>query len=185
MRIAAGRQLPFDINLVPRQNPSMRGESESQVSLTRAAMTTAGGARRKLLLVVSSVLWLCLPVAGLASTRVVAWGAGAFSASTPNFGQCMVPSDLTNAIAIAAGCFHSLALKADGTVVAWLGNNSEDYGQSTVPAGLSNVVAIAAGGYHTLALVGEGPPVLRAPMATPTAGTGGFSVSLPSQSGRV
>jgi alpha-tubulin suppressor-like RCC1 family protein len=92
---------------------------------------------------------------------------------------------LSNVVAIAAGEYHNVALKADGTVVAWLISTSDDYGQATVPAGLSNVVAIAAGGYHTLALVGEGPPVLRAPMANPTVGTGGFSVSLPSQSGRV
>ena len=56
-------------------------------------------------------------------------------------------------MAIAAGEYHSLALKADGTVVAW-GDNG--YGQTTVPSGLSNVVAIAAGGYHSLALTAEG-----------------------------
>ena len=171
---------------------------------------------------VISILWLCVPVPGLASTRVVAWGAGTFSATTPNYGQCMVPWDLTNAIAIAASYCHSLALRADGkvvawrsidanmppatnavaiaaghaaqlslvlqadgTVVAWLINASEDYGQATVPTNLTNVVAIAAGGFHTLALVGDGPPGLRAPMANPAVGAGGFSVSVPSQSGRV
>ena len=45
-------------------------------------------------------------------------------------------------MAIAAGDIHSLALKADGTVVGW-GYNG--YGQTTIPAGLTNVVAIAAG----------------------------------------
>ncbi len=54
-----------------------------------------------------------------------------------------------------------------------------------MPAGLSNVVAVAAGSYHTLALVGEGPRVLRTPMSNPTVGAAGFSVSPPSQSGRV
>ena len=38
---------------------------------------------------------------------------------------------------------YSLALKSDGTVVAW-GDNS--VGETNVPAGLTNVVAIAAGG---------------------------------------
>ena len=66
-----------------------------------------------------------------------------------------------------------------------MSNSFEDYGQCTVPTNLTDVVAIAAGGYHTLALVGEGPPVLRAPMANPTVGARGFSVSLPSQSRRV
>ena len=63
-------------------------------------------------------------------------------------------------IAVAAGGEHSLALKDDGTVVAWGRNLS---GESTVPAGLSNVVAIAAGGRSntgfSLALTKEGTVV--------------------------
>ena len=51
---------------------------------------------------------------------------------------------------IAAGTYHSLALKMDGTVVAW-GNNLS--GQTRVPGGLDGVVAIAAGFTHSLALV--------------------------------
>jgi len=50
----------------------------------------------------------------------------------------------------------SLALKADGTVVAWGVN---DFGQSTVPAGLSGVVSIAAGSSHSLALKSDGTVV--------------------------
>jgi alpha-tubulin suppressor-like RCC1 family protein len=42
-----------------------------------------------------------------------------------------------------------VALKSDGTVVAW-GSNYK--GQTTVPSGLSGVTAIAAGGDHTVAL---------------------------------
>src|SRR6185437_2336259 len=49
--------------------------------------------------------------------------------------------------------WHSLALMADGTVVAW-GNNTN--GQCSVPAALSNVVAIAAGSFHSLALTRDG-----------------------------
>jgi hypothetical protein len=49
-----------------------------------------------------------------------------------------------------------VALKQDGTVVAW-GGNSE--GQTTVPAGLSGVVAIAAGWSHTVALKQDGTVV--------------------------
>jgi hypothetical protein len=54
--------------------------------------------------------------------------------------------------AIAAGQYHTVALKSDGTVVAW-GDNY--YGQTNVPvAAQSGVTAIAAGGYHTVAIVG-------------------------------
>ena len=53
---------------------------------------------------------------------------------------------------IATGGNHSLALKEDGTAVAW-GSNVSD--QSTVPIGLKDVVAIYAGGYHSLAVKKE------------------------------
>jgi len=59
-------------------------------------------------------------------------------------------------VKIAGGGAHSLALKSDGTVVAW-GNNSR--GQTNVPAGLTGVVSIAAVLYHSLALKSDGTVV--------------------------
>jgi uncharacterized delta-60 repeat protein len=59
-------------------------------------------------------------------------------------------------VAVAAGWAHTVALKADGTVVAW-GYNY--YGQTNVPAGLGGVGDIAAGGLHTVALKGDGTVV--------------------------
>jgi alpha-tubulin suppressor-like RCC1 family protein len=50
-------------------------------------------------------------------------------------------------VAIAAGGYHSLALKSDGTVVAW-----GDYGQSTVPWTLTGVTRIGAGDNESLAI---------------------------------
>jgi hypothetical protein len=69
-----------------------------------------------------------------------------------------IPAGLTNVVAIAAGEGHSLALKADGTVVSWGADSS--YGLTNVPAGLTNVVAIAAGVWHSLALVGDAAPAI-------------------------
>jgi len=66
----------------------------------------------------------------------------------------MVPAGLGGVVAIAAGIGHTLALKSDGTVVAWGNNNS---GQTTVPTYLQGgVVAIAAGGNTRLAMTSSG-----------------------------
>ena len=64
-----------------------------------------------------------------------------------------MPAGLTNVVAIAAGNYHSLALRYDGTVVAW---GDDSAGQTNVPPGLSNVVAVAAGGFHSVALKNDG-----------------------------
>jgi glucose/arabinose dehydrogenase/alpha-tubulin suppressor-like RCC1 family protein/sugar lactone lactonase YvrE len=73
---------------------------------------------------------------------VVGWGLNAK-------GQISVPGGLTNAIAVAAGFEHGLALTSDGSVLGW-GNNFQ--GQSAPPPGMSNVIAIVAGWNHSLAL---------------------------------
>jgi alpha-tubulin suppressor-like RCC1 family protein len=84
------------------------------------------------------------------------------------------PVGLAGIIAIGAGKSHSLALKSDGTVVAW-GNN--DKGQADVPAGLTEVVAIAAGQAHNLALRRNGTVIAGGSMTLgrrlfPTGSTG-------------
>jgi len=72
--------------------------------------------------------------------------------------------NLTNAIAIAGGRSHSLALRSDGTVWAWgwnawgqLGDDSStDRHEPVQVVGLTSVVAIACGGFHSLALKSDG-----------------------------
>jgi alpha-tubulin suppressor-like RCC1 family protein len=77
-----------------------------------------------------------------AGNYVVAWGDN-------TDGETNVPAAATNVLAVAAGDEYSLALKSDGTVIAW--------GKTTpVPTGLSNVVAIAAGRGQNLALKNDG-----------------------------
>jgi alpha-tubulin suppressor-like RCC1 family protein len=104
---------------------------------------------------------------------VLGWGYG-------GFGQTSVPVDLSNVFAIAAGNYPTLALKYDGTVVVWGG-----YVSTNTPPDLARAVAIAGGGYHSLALVGNNPPALNAPLSNPVRGANGFSISLPTRSGRV
>jgi hypothetical protein len=69
---------------------------------------------------------------------------------------------LSDVIAIAAGEMHSLALRSDGTVVAWGAGGPgmsgfTHHGQSNPPGNLSGVIAIAARGHRSLALVAELP----------------------------
>jgi hypothetical protein len=73
-----------------------------------------------------------------------------------NFGSYMPPTDLAGVKAVAAGGYHTLALKADGTVVAW-GYN--DNGQTDVPVGLTDVTAVAGGQDFSLALKADGSVV--------------------------
>ena len=88
-------------------------------------------------------------VAAVNVVNVAAWGQG-------TSGQTSIPAGLSNAVTIAGGTAHSLALRADGTVAVWGSNSS---GQTSVPAGLSSVVGVAAGGNHSLALRSNGTVV--------------------------
>lgn len=74
-------------------------------------------------------------------------------------------ADASSIVAVAAGANHSLALKSDGTVLAWgldnsgqLGDGPVNLGKATPVAVLdaTNIIAIAAGGNHSLALKSDG-----------------------------
>ncbi len=76
-----------------------------------------------------------------------------------------MPAGLTDVVAIAAGGHGSLALQANGTVVAW---GSQSYLPMWVPPNDSDVVAIGISSDHRLALLGDGslrvtldPPIGR------------------------
>jgi alpha-tubulin suppressor-like RCC1 family protein len=92
----------------------------------------------------------------VAPGSVLSWGC---TGDIANYGQCSVPGGLAASVtAIAAGNSHSLALKSDGTVVAW-GCAASTSGFCNVPPGLSSVTAIAAGAAHGLALKSDGTVV--------------------------
>jgi len=81
-----------------------------------------------------------------AQSEVVGWGLN-------TSGQTTIPTGLGDAIAVATGSSHTLALKSDGTVTAWGSNNR---GETTVPEGLTDVVKIAAGDDVSFALKSDG-----------------------------
>jgi hypothetical protein len=72
----------------------------------------------------------------------VAWGDN-------SVGQCNVPATNGGFVAIAAGAYYSLALKADGSITAW---GTDVQGSFDIPQPNANYVAVAVGGYTSYAL---------------------------------
>jgi alpha-tubulin suppressor-like RCC1 family protein len=60
---------------------------------------------------------------------------------------------LVGVVSVAAGNEHSLALKRDGSVVAW-GDNT--FGQTNVPSGLTEVIRISAAAHSSSVLTRNG-----------------------------
>jgi hypothetical protein len=77
---------------------------------------------------------------------IVAWGDN-------GYGQCDVPAPNSGFVAIAAGPWHSLALKGNYSVVAWGANPC---GECDVPSPNDDFVAVACGAGHSLALKSYG-----------------------------
>ncbi|WP_197041470.1 RCC1 domain-containing protein [Chondromyces apiculatus] len=76
-----------------------------------------------------------------------------------------VSAGVPNREDVAAGAYHTLFLRKDGTVWAWGQNTKGQLGKGTVSTtstiplqitGLPPIKAIAAGGSHSLALDGDG-----------------------------
>jgi alpha-tubulin suppressor-like RCC1 family protein len=110
-----------------------------------------------------------LATAQLPSGWVIGWGDNSYGVTTgvaPFNGQNEIKRNdaagvvivegqvLRDVVSISCGKEHALALKKDGTVVSWGGNNT--CGELSVPKGLSNVVAVAAGVGLSLALKKDG-----------------------------
>ena len=105
---------------------------------SRGAMTLAG--------------LFCSAICSLAATSVVVWGDG-------RSGQTNLPPGLTNVVAISAGHWKCMALRADGTAVAW---------GSLSGSGLSNIASIAAGWHHDVFALNDGTTAVYYSMDAPT-----------------
>src|SRR5882724_236584 len=126
----------------------------SAVTLRNNYMT---GLKRKSAAVRCAFLILAslLTVLPMVARDVVGWGAGTNIAKPPDFndyGQSIVPVSLTNAMSIAAGWRHSLALLQNGKLNGW---GDDALGQLDLPSG-SNYIAISCGRLHSLALDSDG-----------------------------
>jgi alpha-tubulin suppressor-like RCC1 family protein len=141
--------------------------------------------------------------------QVFVWGAD-------HQGRTIIlPSDLSNLVAVASGSPLYVGLRDDRSAVLW---QSDGTGE-TYPWGLTNVVEVAAdqghdlelladgtlasvsdptkvptGSYHVvavaagasdLALLGADPPIFSAPLLNPIYKDGVFSLSLATQNGKV
>jgi alpha-tubulin suppressor-like RCC1 family protein len=111
----------------------------------------------------STLLILMLAMGSLLSNaragiNVVAWGAGKTvnTNSVNDYGQSIVPNNLTNAVQVAGGWQQSMVVKADGTLEGW---GYDALGQTNFPAG-SNYLCVACGDQHSLALESDGTVVV-------------------------
>lgn len=77
--------------------------------------------------------------------NIVGWGLNDYGQTTPPEGNDFA--------AISTSWYHSLGLKADGSIKTWGRNN---YGQCTVPSPNADFVAVSAGAFFSLGLKSDG-----------------------------
>jgi alpha-tubulin suppressor-like RCC1 family protein len=139
-----------------KDNANIPNETNSQYTISNVQLSNSGTYSVQVSNMFGSVLsanaTLIVQAAPVGPTNVITWGQRyVFNGS--DFVDTITPAGLSNAVRLAAGKLHSLALKDDNTVLGW-GDNSR--GQSAAPVDLQNVTAIAAGNYHSLALTAAG-----------------------------
>jgi alpha-tubulin suppressor-like RCC1 family protein len=150
---------------------ALSGATSDQLTIAKAQVSESGREYRAVFTSVAGKATSGPAALTVATTHynAVAWGQNLFRQlgdGTDNASSTVPVSvvGLNFVTAVSAGGLHSLALLANGSVVAW-GDN--EYGQlgngttntSNVPvavSALSGVKAIAAGGNHSLALLSNG-----------------------------
>lgn len=100
----------------------------------------------------------------------LAVGSGSGESGKTNGAVVLGGRVLSNVIGVAPGSRFNLALRGDGSVVAW---GEGRFGETTPPAGLSNVTAISAGAYQGLALKADGTVTAWGRGNAPPPGLGG------------
>jgi alpha-tubulin suppressor-like RCC1 family protein len=111
--------------------------------LNQKVPAARGSTWRYLLLVTLTLL----PATTVRSQNVIGWGDDSTQ-------QIDIPTSATNVVAVAGGARHSLALRADGTIIGW---GVSGTGAETPPAAAAtNAMAIAAGYSFSIMLTSNG-----------------------------
>ena len=100
----------------------------------------------------STVRSACLILPCLATAAHAQSGSTVFAYGANEHGQCEARQVVVGAVQVSAGD-HSVAMRADGSIVAWGLNDS---GQCNVPVNLGPVAFIGTGLNHTLAGMRDG-----------------------------
>lgn len=133
-------------------------------------MIFGGGTHMKsrlLKTIILLLLFLAVKGNAYATPGIFAWGNNQYGelgdGTTADRHAPVQVSAVTNATAIAGGNHHSLALKADGTVLAWGWNGNGQLGDDTTtdrqtPVQVSGLAAtaVAGGGAYSMALAADG-----------------------------
>ncbi|HZH74392.1 MAG TPA: PKD domain-containing protein [Archangium sp.] len=145
----------FRVKAVDPQGSAMSFSWASTLSTTGTPTTTADS---------SEVVWTapaCAPSGSTPGVTLTVTNALGLSASHP-FPVSVNPACATPVVKVAAGIYHTLALKQDGSLWAWGSNYHSQLGDGSTTSRptpvqvLTGVSSIAAGGYHTLALKQDG-----------------------------
>ncbi|MBI1825682.1 MAG: hypothetical protein HY287_08815 [Planctomycetes bacterium] len=108
----------------------------------------------KLRVIVCACLGAAVTPAGIAVAdppqgSIIVWGNNPYFSAIQN-----VPAPNSGFIAVSAGDFHSLGLKADGSIVAW--GTDLGYGTLDIPLPNTGFIAIAVDDVHNLGLKADG-----------------------------
>lgn len=144
--IAAG----YSQSLVLRSNGTVIAWGSGTLPVAPANLTNAASIH--VAKTFSSFVMNCFAIRS--NSTLVGWN-NYFSSSLTN-----IPAGLIGVVGVAAGTYHAMALKSDGSITAW--RDYSDYGANVPPGNITNannVVAIAAGFSHSLALKTNGTVV--------------------------
>jgi alpha-tubulin suppressor-like RCC1 family protein len=142
----------------------LNGQTNSSVSFASFQFTNSGSYR----VVMTNTLGLVISVPAslsVSNAPLKAWGAnGSGQLGNGTTVNANLPTSVaSNVVAVAGGEYHSLFVKADGTLWAMgynifgqLGNGIFMYNTNLPVLVTSNVVAVAAGVYHSLFMTADG-----------------------------